>query len=412
VRQISRLENAIQEYDWGSRTAIASLLGQTVPSARPQAELWMGAHPSAPSQVEWEGRKESLAEAIRRDPAGALGPRAAERFGAQLPFLLKVLAADEPLSLQAHPGAAQAEEGFARENALGIPLDAPERSYRDPRHKPELLCALTPFCALKGFRRTEEVLELMGRISPLGLVDELRGLRSDPSDGGLAQFFERLLTLPPERRERVVEEAVRRAAELEETDPAFPWLRVLAERHPREIGVLAPLLLNVVQLEPGQAFFLPTGELHCYLRGAAIEIMANSDNVLRGGLTAKHVDVPELLRALDFSGGVTPVLHAEPVARGEEAYRVPVVEFALSVIHSRESETYESPTERSVEILICTEGASRVRATEGGGELRLERGEAAFVPAAAGPYRIAGCATLYKASVPGEAGPPARRRSP
>jgi mannose-6-phosphate isomerase len=399
---IARLENPIRHYAWGSRTAIAKLRGEAAPSDQPQAELWMGAHPEAPSQVVWSGEMLPLPEVIRRDPEGVLGSRVAGRFRGELPFLFKVLAADEPLSLQAHPDARQAEEGFARENASGLAPGTPERSYRDPCHKPELLCALTPFDALKGFRSIAAAMDLLGRAGVTGLDPELRAFRSQPTRPGLRRFFQGLLTLARERRERVVAEAARRAGELRGADPAFEWMGVLHRHHPHDVGILAPLLLNLVHLEPGQALFLPAGELHCYLRGVGIEIMANSDNVLRGGLTTKHVDLPELLRVLTFVDGEARILLPRPAREGEELYETPAQEFALSVIRTRESRDHRSPPERNVEILICTEGSCRVSAAGGGGELQLARGSAALVPASVGCYRLAGCATLYKASVPPE----------
>ena len=405
---IARLENPIRNYAWGSRTAIAQLLGEALPSEQPQAELWMGAHPEAPSRALWSGETLPLPELIRRDPAGVLGSRVAERFRGELPFLFKVLAAEEPLSLQAHPDARQAEEGFARENASGLAPGAPERSYRDPCHKPELLCALTPFDALKGFRSIGTALDLLDRAGLSGLDPELRALRSQPTRAGLRRFFQGLLTLARERRERVVAEAAGRASELRDADPAFEWVRVLHRHYPQDLGILAPLLLNLVHLEPGQALFLPAGELHSYLRGVGIEIMANSDNVLRGGLTPKHVDLPELLRVLSFVDGEARILLPRPAREGEEVYETPAREFALSVIRTRESQDYWSPPERSVEILICTEGSCQVSEKGGGGELQLAQGNAVLVPASVGCYRLAGCATLYKASVPPESKLPAR----
>jgi mannose-6-phosphate isomerase len=399
VKRIALLDNPVREYAWGSRTAIAELLGEPAPSAHPQAELWMGAHPAAPSRVLLDGARPTLREVVRCDPAAVLGARVAARFDGELPFLLKVLAAEQPLSLQAHPDARQAAEGFAREQARGIPLDAPQRCYRDPFAKPELLCALTPFDALVGFRPVPAILERLTRAGLAGLAPELAALRERPDAAGLAGFFAALLELPRERRERVAREAAA-AARLAAADPDLAWVARLAERHPADAGVLAPLLLERVRLAPGEALFLPAGELHAYLHGVGVEIMASSDNVLRGGLTEKHVDVPELLRVLRFRAGAPPILRPRLAAPGLESYDAPAREFALSVLRVRSGAPFDAAPERSVEILLCTQGGCRLEEAGGGDEVALARGRAAIVPAALAGYRIRGDATLFRASVP------------
>lgn len=399
MKRIALLENAVREYAWGSREAIASLLGQPVPSPLPQAELWMGAHPLAPSTLVTDAGREPLPDAIRRDPAGVLGPDVARRFGGELPFLLKVLAAEAPLSLQAHPDARQAAEGFAREQARGVPLEGDERSYKDPRAKPELLCALGPFEALVGFRAIPQMLAGLAAIPLPSLARELAAFRGDASRAGLARFFGSLLVLPAERRARLVGEAAEGTRARAGDDAALAWVCALCERHPSDSGVLAPLLLNHVQLEPGEALFLGAGELHAYLRGVGVELMANSDNVLRGGLTGKHVDVPELLRALRFADGPAHVLRARRASAGEDVYDTPAAAFALSVVRARSDRPFEATARHGVEILLCAEGRCRLEQDDAGG-LALARGGAALVPGGAGRYRVAGDATLYRATVP------------
>jgi mannose-6-phosphate isomerase len=392
--RILALEGVIRSYAWGSRTAIPELLG-VPPTGEPQAELWLGAHPSAPAHVVSGSEAVALDAWIARDPEAVLGRDAADRFGGGLPFLLKVLAVAEPLSIQAHPDAVQARAGFARETAAGVPLDAPERCYRDPHPKPELICALTPFRALDRFRAPAEILRGIGAAGVRGLDEIAAPLRRAPDRAGLSAFFEAWMTRAPAVRARVLD-AVVHAARRVPGDPAAAELVRLAERWPGDPGVLAPLLLNLVELAPGQAMFLPAGELHAYLSGTAVEIMSSSDNVLRGGLTGKHVDVPELLRTLTFATGPVDVLSPRPRGRGEARYETPAREFALARIEVDPSRGFSADSARAVEILLCTAGAGRIA---GADALDFRRGGAFLVPAAAPAYRIEGEATLYRATV-------------
>jgi len=393
--RILRLKNPILDYAWGSKTAIADLLGQPSPSEGPQAEMWMGAHPKAPSSVFWNGRRVSLAELIDWHPGAVLGDGVVEKFGPRMPYLFKVLAAAAPLSIQAHPNRVQARQGFERENAAGIALDAPHRNYRDENHKPECLCALTPFWGLCGFRQIEDILDYFARLGVSGLDDELALLRC----GDLKGFFEAAMRLEDDRRRRVTAEVRDLARSLEADDPVFRWIVSLHRSYPDDIGILAPILLNLVCLKPGQAMFLDSGQLHAYLEGTGIELMASSDNVLRGGLTPKHVDVSELMRVLRFEQGSVAVLAAQPDRERERRYPCAAEEFALSVIEVAERCPHRSQTDRSVEILLCTAG--RLRAVEAAGrQTLLGKGAAVLVPAAVEAYRIEGSGTLYKASVP------------
>ncbi|MBN1836934.1 MAG: mannose-6-phosphate isomerase, class I [Spirochaetales bacterium] len=404
------LHNTIQEYAWGSRTAIPELLGLPSPSERPQAELWMGAHPKAPSRVSVEDGEIPLNELVQRDPAGLLGRRAARRFGGELPFLFKVIAAAAPLSIQVHPSAEQAREGFRRENEAGIPLDAFERNYRDPNHKPEVLSALTPFWAMCGFRPLGEILALFESAGPPSLAPETAELARRPTPEGLRGFFQALMTLPERRRLQAVAETLVRASgpeqpALEGSVPAPAvrrWIVSLAEHYPGDIGVLAPLLLNLVELQPGDTMFLEAGIPHAYLQGTGIELMANSDNVLRGGLTPKHVDVPELLRTLRFDGAPAKSVLPRVRPSGETLYRTPAREFLLSEIRPPRGRGYRSPKRRNVEILLCVSGAARLRThgSKAPRALTLEPGSSILVPAAAPAYRLEGTARLFKATVP------------
>jgi mannose-6-phosphate isomerase len=368
------MQNEIQRYAWGSHTAIAALRG-VPPSGGPEAELWMGAHPIAPSRV----GDCTLVERIARAPEQTLGPSVIAAFGPRLPFLLKVLAARQPLSLQAHPSLAQAEVGFDREEAAGVPRTAPNRNYKDRNHKPELVCALTPFDALCGFREPSEARALFERIGGRAL-GPLRERLASPRDA-----FSWLVTLADPSS--VIAETVAACKEIASGPfaEACAWSLELHALHPRDAGVVSALLLNHVRLAPGEAIYLPAGNLHAYLRGVGVEIMASSDNVLRGGLTEKHVDVPELLSVLDFSTGAAPIVRAAREGV-EEVWHTPAREFRLSRVTVHGSVELEA---RGPEILLGIEGDLA----------GIARGGSVFVPASDGRYRVSGRGVFFRATV-------------
>jgi mannose-6-phosphate isomerase len=398
---IGILENCVLDYPWGSAVEIPRLLGLENPTGGPMAELWMGAHPKAPSWVRREAGWVPLNRLIEAFPEEILGRAAAARFGNRLPFLFKVLAAAEPLSIQAHPSLAQAAEGFERETRQGLPFDSSGRNFRDANHKPELLCALTPFWVMCGFRAPGEILDRLARLCPQELAPELARLKACPHAAGLKRFFHALLTMKetsPGRCRRLVEEAQRNAGRLNGRESR--WVGELAARYEADIGVLGPALLNVFCLEPGEALFLPAGIIHSYLSGTGVEIMANSDNVVRGGLTTKHMDVELLMSVARFDGDQVIGVNAEAAGPSEQRYAAPVEEFALSVIRLRPGAAFTSRAERQVEILLCTGGAAALSQGEGAGALELKPGVSLLVAAAAAPYRLAGEATVFKATLP------------
>jgi len=401
MNRIVRLDNPVQPYAWGSPTAIPELLGKPNPDGEPQAELWMGTHPKGASRALCEGQAVPLSECIEQDPVGVLGKHVAEQYDGRLPFLFKVLAAAKPLSIQAHPDKAQAEQGFARENADGLALDAFERNYRDDNHKPETICALVPFWAVRGFRAIPDLLGLAEALGLTALEKELAALHGAPDRTGLKTFFATVMQMDKARQAAAVQQAVAAAEKLWDKDPAFDWVVKLNAEYPGDIGVLAPVLLNLICLQPGQAMFLPAGELHAYLDGVGIELMANSDNVLRGGLTPKHMDVPELLRTLTFSTGPIELLMPEESGPAERRYPALAEEFQLSVLQPTQHTSYAAREPHDVEILICTEGHAQIKAQTSDAALEIAKGSSLLVPAAAGAYRIEGNATLYRASVPG-----------
>ena len=394
------------EYTWGSRTFIPELTGEPSPARTPRAEMWMGTHPRAPSLTLQDGEKKSLTELIERDPEGALGRFIARKFSNKLPFLFKVLAAARPLSIQAHPDREQAKKGFERESRHRIGLEAPERNYRDENHKPELICALRPFWALKGFRDIGEILRLMERIgSP---VKDLRPdlLRGRSGEEGLKRFFISLMNMDKESQGRVLEGVIAVSKDhADDPDQVFEWIGRLNQYFPGDMGALSPLFLNLVRLDPGEAMYITPGEPHTYLEGAGLELMANSDNVIRGGLTSKHTDLNEFADILDFSPHRIEILRPRSKEEGVAVYQTDAEEFMLERISlSQENNLYESPLRRSAEIMICTEGEARLTNRVDGGQLDLRRGVSVFVPAAVRGYSIRGEATIYRASVPLESG--------
>ncbi|QZH64886.1 mannose-6-phosphate isomerase, class I [Mycolicibacterium farcinogenes] len=390
------LRGAVRTYAWGSRTAIAEFTGRPSPTIHPEAELWLGAHPGDPAWLQTEHGEESLLQAVHDDPEGQLGTVAIARFGDALPFLVKVLAADEPLSLQAHPSAVQAREGFDREDRLEIPVSSPIRNYRDRSHKPELLVALGQFDALAGFRPVDHTVELM-RALAVSDLDPFINLLSDQSDAdGLRALFTTWITAPQPDLDvlvpAVLDGAVHYIRSGEKKFAAeVKTVLELGERYPGDAGVLASLLLNRISLQSGEGIYLPAGNLHAYLHGVGVEVMANSDNVLRGGLTPKHVDVPELLRVLDFTPTPDERLRPETLTDGPETiYQTPAQEFAVSVLSVEGDRLGDEIDVRShhdgPQLLLCTEGAAVIYADDD--KLTVERGAAAWVAAQDGPIRL------------------------
>jgi len=398
--RIRLLKNVVQEYAWGSYTAIPELLGRDAPAGRPQAELWMGAHPKAPSMVKCDGVWRSLLELISENPKDILGEKVAEKFDNRLPYLFKVLAAAKPLSIQAHPSRIQAKQGFDRENRLKIPLDAYHRNYKDDNHKPECICALTDFWALNGFRKISDILSLMEKICPPGLKTPLDLLREQPDAMGLKKFFQALMTMDGKAQAEIIADAIEKVEDLEDYHPAYQWMIDLHKEYPKDIGVFSPILLNLVCLKPGEAMFLQAGELHAYLDGTAIELMANSDNVLRGGLTPKYIDVQELLNVLNFEEREINILFTGEIDECEFAYETPAEEFFLSVISVTEEIGYHSADRRSVEIILCTDGRATITDLGKNEKVFVEQGKSIVIPSVVETYRIEGNATFYKASVP------------
>lgn len=424
-RVIWRLFNQVRNYPWGSHHAIAELLGQDVPSAEPQAELWMGGHAQGSSSVEIEGRQLLLRDVLQQDPSTLLGlsEGAGRPQDVELPFLFKVLAAGAPLSVQAHPNRQQAIVGFEREEAAGLDRLAGNRNYRDRNAKPEILLALTPFALIRGFREPDEILRSLVEV---GLDPELAPLRALAIAGStrpLRAFFEAFMALDDGTLEAIEAKVL---GNLDRKRAEHRWVGRLAEHYPGDRGILAPLWLHFVELQPGQAIFTPPCILHAYLEGVGMELMSSSDNVLRGGLTSKHVDVAELLEVVRFepqppeiTGGrpsrttgivaagtvsADPVsadpVAADPVAPRpsvETCFDVPTNAFSLSRLDLNGDRQLELVVE-AAEILLCGEGSAELWSR--GTRHPVKRGDAFFVAARAQSYRLQGHGVIFRARGP------------
>ncbi|MEV3990191.1 mannose-6-phosphate isomerase, class I [Streptomyces sp. NPDC049837] len=386
---MDRLSNTVRPYAWGSTTAIPELLG-AVPTGEPQAEMWMGAHPGAPSRVTRAGQPEQpLSALIEADPERELGPATVAKFGPRLPFLLKILAAAAPLSLQVHPNLTQAQEGHAAEERAGIPIDAPHRNYKDANHKPELICALTPFEGFCGFRAPDRTADLLAALDVDSLKPYVDLLHAHPEDAALREVLTAVLSADPTEMAATVTET---AAACDRLGGAHAPYAVLAHHFPGDPGVLAAMLLNHVRLQPGEALYLGAGVPHAYLGGLGVEIMANSDNVLRCGLTPKHVDVPELLRVVRFEANDPGILRPEASPSGEEVYETPVDEFRLSRYVRPEGTGPVDITAATPQIVLATSGTPRAN------DLSLTPGQSVFIPAGE-KAELSGTGTVFRATV-------------
>jgi mannose-6-phosphate isomerase len=392
TRTADLLDNPIRPNAWGSETEIPRLLG-VEPTGQPQAELWMGAHPATPSRLRSGG---TLIDRIEADPTSELSPVVVRHFGARLPFLMKIIAAERPLSLQAHPNLEQARAGYADEQQRGVPLDSPERSYVDANHKPELVYALTPFEALCGFRSIQDTLRLLTALAAAAPVLEkyVEALRARPDRDGLREVVTGLLTVPADRRARLVEAVVAACAAGSDSFPEeYAAATLLGGEYPGDPGVVIALLLNRITLHPGQAMFLAAGNVHCYLHGTAVEVMANSDNVLRGGFTPKHIDVPELLRVVDVADGPPPLMVPKEQGPGHTACRPPVPDFRMDTFALTGSPVDMGLTGPRIALTVA--GSAIVQA--GPQTLTLPRGASAWLPAGV-PATVSGRGELVVAT--------------
>ena len=393
----------MQPYAWGSRETIARLQGRPVPSPGPEAELWMGAHPSAPSGLERDGRPTTLDAVITADAPGVLGAQVAARFGSRLPFLLKVLSASKALSIQVHPSRAQAQAGYREENERGLAPGDKGRNYVDDWPKPEILCALTPFEVLAGLRAPADAARFMRELAvpelePLAAL--LAGDRADARGDVRATVLARVLSWPAGQREALIRDVVKAChQEVDDYGPYHPECGAIiqvAGDHPGDLGIVASLLMRHAVLQPGQAVFLPAGGLHAYLHGTGIELLANSDNVVRAGLTGKHIDIPELLKLTDPAVEV-PLIAPRDLGNGIAAYDTPAPEFRLyRAALGAGPVTLPGDGPR---LVLSVDGTLTL--TAAGATLKLGQGESAFLSAADATVTAAGPAEAFIATVGG-----------
>ncbi|PWH06137.1 mannose-6-phosphate isomerase, class I [Brachybacterium endophyticum] len=397
------IDGRVRHYAWGSRSHLPELLD--VPEdGSPWAEFWLGAHPLAPSRLS-DGT--GVGELVASDPHAILGEGVARAFHDELPFLLKVIAPERPLSLQVHPSRARARESFAAEEAAGLPLDSPQRNYRDRNHKPELLVALSPFTALCGFRtprRATAILEGLGT----RLTDRLHALLvENPTAHGMRAALRSLLSQSLRPDPGAVREVVA-ACDARARGGASPSVRIdrivaeLGMHHPGDPGAVAAMLLNPVSMQPGEAMYVPPGALHAYISGVGIEVAAASDNVLRAGLTEKRVDVEELLQCVSVSAAPPVRIAPERQSATTVAYYAPVDDFEVSFTTLDDGEAAGTGPHRVAgngpRILLALEGGMTVAA--GGDERTLVPGRALLVPASAGELSVRGRGRMVQASVP------------
>lgn len=376
------MTNVIQNYAWGSTTSVNQLFGIENPNGEPQAEVWMGAHPNGCSMVESQSTTTKLSELIGSDMNAFLSEKVAKRFG-ELPYLFKILAAEKALSIQVHPNKQQAEAGFAREEQQGIELSAANRNYKDPNHKPELVYALTSYQAMNGFRATEEIIANFTRLDIAELATLLAGLVADQTAQGLSDFFSGLLSLQGEEKDKALAALLTYANNSQ--DPLLALIVELETQYPGDIGLFVPLTLNIITLEPGQAMFLDAETPHAYIKGTGLEIMANSDNVLRAGLTPKYMDIEELVACTIFEEKPFDTLLLEPNVNDEVLeYPIPVEDFKFAIIPSSTARTIEI---YSAEILLPLDGTMTLTHSNGQ-HCVIEKGQSVFIPAYAEHYTL------------------------
>lgn len=381
---IFRLNNPIKHYAWGCKRAFSDLFQIANPERQPQAELWMGAHPNGSSTIIYEGIESELVDVIDADPSHWLGVNH-EQFNRKLPFLVKILAASQPLSIQVHPNKSAAKKGFERENAQGIAIDAAERNYKDANHKPELVYAITPYLAMNGFREFQDIHRLFSTLALPSIAKILEPFLSAPNEDSLAQLFGAILQLDESAKQQAVIELLSVDASEKYTEAAetLQLIAELAKLYPCDVGLFAPLFLNVIELRPGEAMFLYAETPHAYLKGVGVEVMANSDNVLRAGLTPKYIDVPELLANTQFKPIKACDLRMTPVKHGERwSYPIPVDDFKFDIINGGVMDIEVS----SAEILLCIEGKADVSWC--GGNVSLNSGDSIIISAITSAYTV------------------------
>ncbi len=399
--KLLKLINPVQTYAWGSVDFIQKLISSPEDIGGNFAELWMGAHPKSSSKVVIDGQEKELPAVISQNPEELLGREISSKYNSALPFLFKVLAADSPLSIQVHPSAEQAKTGYERENSLGIPLDAENRNYRDKNQKQELICALTPFYVMSGFRSYEDILSLLRKYFFFCTIPSMLKFMNEPAELNFRHFFSDLLFLDNSQLKSLPTVLLNTVSEKQPENAVdflvLEWIKELAERFPGDFGIFTPLFMNIYLIEPFQAIYLKSGVPHSYLKGCGMEIMTNSDNVIRAGLTPKHIDKTELLNIMSLAPyEILPHL-AEQISDTEYRFFSDTDEFCLSYFKNLQPSNSIIKERKSAEILFCYEGEFKVKQSEQT-ELMI-KGQALFVPYSKKQYEVFGEGILFRAAV-------------
>ena len=374
------LKGVIQHYDWGGKSFLPNLIGEENPTGKPFAELWMGAHNRGPATLELQGKTLELPGLIENYPDTVLGNKVLEQFGAKLPFLFKILDVDRMLSIQAHPTKTRAEEGYALENDNNVPLTAYHRNYKDDNHKPEIMYALTEFWLLHGFKSSKQI------FATLQSIPELSELLSHFEDQDIFQLYKTIMEWPQEKVNKILQPLSIRllpALEAGQLTPnqadywaALGFRDMVKSEDQMDRGIFSIYLFNLVHLQPGQAIFQDAGIPHAYLKGVNVELMANSDNVFRGGLTSKHIDVKELLENLVFDPIIPNIIEGTAISETETVYSTPAPDFELRKIEIQAGQTHHNASTNAPAILILMEGTASINE-----QLPLNQGEIVLIPA-------------------------------
>jgi mannose-6-phosphate isomerase len=402
LQGIYKLQNEIKNYDWGANDFIPSLLDLPNLEGKPYAELWMGVHHAGHSRINSCGKLINLETLISGDKEYFLGNATAAKFGS-LPFLFKVLAVKKPLSVQVHPTILQAKEGSKKEDSLKIDYDAPERNYKDTNHKPEIICALTPFRAMCGFRKTNEIAATLKKFNCAETKPILSILNSEGAGETnidiYKSFLKALFATSKPSRENISAYITKNieALKMQHNDLLREWEMVqqFHSLYPTDPAVLSPLFLNVIDIKPGEAFFLPAGILHAYVSGFAVELMSNSDNVLRGGLTNKHIDSGELISIMHPAHFMPKILQSQKNASGLYEYPSEAAEFKLARTNCSSGEAVNLSVAGPI-ILILTAGRMTISAKDAS-SIDIKKGESVFISAAATELTLSGDYSAYAA---------------
>lgn len=393
MNNIYKMKNEILAYAWGTTDFIPNLIG-TRKTDKPQAEMWMGAHLKASSRLEIQNKEEKLSSFISNNLNLTLGEKIASEFEGKLPFLLKILSAQKPLSIQVHPNKKQAIAGYRKDNEKNIDLLAFNRSYKDDNHKPELICALTEFDAMCGFQPVEEIQERLRYLNVL--QDYCQEFLRNPTSLTFKLFYINLMNLSSKKQAELVADLITKIKNprTKKEKIIFEWVEKLNIEYPGDIGVFSPIYLNIVRLHPGESLYLKAGIMHAYLQGTGIEIMANSDNVLRGGLTKKFIDLTELSKTIIFENEIIEKIETEKNAE-ENVYHTVAREFELSKIELKN--VFEVNEIDSPEIILCTKGNAKIISEN---DIELKTGESAFINYNCRKYKLLGNGEFFRAKVP------------